>query len=83
MKELLKEFTDLMLSKFELRAKRYKPFGWRDPEYKSLEDLNKHLHSETEEYLIEFHKKDFEKAREELIDIANTSLMIWDRLKAK
>ena len=72
--EVIQRFADAMVAKMLKRKKRYKEFGWRDPEYKSLEDLKNHLRCEMKEW------EDKQDDLDELIDIANSAFMLWDRI---
>jgi len=74
-------FVKAMLAKMELRKKKYKPFGWRDPEYRTILQLEDHLISEYDEWIGS--KVGSENEAEELVDIAVTSFMLWDRRRLK
>jgi len=76
--QALKPFIKAMISKMELRRDRYKPFGWRDPEYKTLRDLSEHLESEVMEWQD---TETVEDEMAELVDVANSAFMLHDRLR--
>ena len=76
-KQAIQKFADAMTKKMLKRRKRYKEFGWRDPKYKSITDLKIHLRQEIQEW--EWAQEDLD----ELVDIANSCFMLWDRLKIK
>jgi hypothetical protein len=69
------DFADVMADKLTKRKKKYKEFGWRDPEYKTVRELESHLFQEYVEYL------NSERDTEELVDVANLAFMLWDRLR--
>ena len=76
--KMIELFAKEMISKMSARRKRYKAFGWRDPEYKSVADLMLHLHQE----VLEFHTAGSPKEKmEELVDIANIAFMLYDRIQ--
>lgn len=76
--EIILEFGSEMLKKMIQRRKRYKPLGWRDPEYKTMNDLWNHLE---EEYKEIQEAVDNKQIQEELIDLAICALMLWDRIE--
>jgi len=76
--EAVARFVKLMLAKIDIRRQKYKPFGWRDPSYKTLRELSEHLESEVGEW---GDAENWEDEMEELIDVANTAFMLWDRLR--
>ena len=77
-KQAIQRFAEVMNVKMSERRARYKPFGWRDPKYKSLQDLTTHLDEEIEEYQ---QADEIEDVMSELVDVANTTFMLWDRLR--
>ena len=74
----LNRFAKEMSLKLLKRKKRYKEFGWRDPEYKSLQDLKTNLIDEVFELV--FAKTDSE-IKKELIDVSNSAFIWFDRLE--
>ena len=72
-KEAMQIFAEAMVVKLIIRRGKYKEFGWRDPEYKTIGDLERHLDAEIQEH------KDEPDDLSELVDIANSAFMIWDR----
>ena len=74
-KEALDRFAEAMYAKISKSRKNYKPFGWRDPVYKTIKELQRHLFSEVGEWGVNRNDLD------ELVDIANSAMMLWDRLK--
>ena len=75
-KQAIDRFSKAMFAKMKVRRKKYKPFGWRDPEYRSMQDLLDHLDDEMEEFNFADESED---AMGELVDIANCAFMLWDR----
>ena len=75
--QAIQKFADAMVKKMLLRRGRYKEFGWRDPEYKSMQDLLDHLDDEMEEFNFAGEGED---AMKELVDVANSAFMLWDRI---
>ena len=76
--QAINRFVKVMHSKMVERRARYKPFGWRDSEYRTIPDLSKHLQDE----IIEWRKSEtIDEEMAELVDIANTAFMLWDRLR--
>ena len=73
--QAIQRFADTMIIKMLERRARYKKFGWRDPEYKSVDDLRNHLWDEMLEWEAE------QDDLSELVDIANSAFMLWDRLQ--
>ena len=47
--EAVQRFTGAMVEKLGVRRVKYKPFGWRDPKYKTVDGLMTHLDMEIEE----------------------------------
>lgn len=78
-KDAVNIFAKAMVAKLNLRKGRYKEFGWRDPDYKSIEDLHNHLIEEVEEFNNSVMENQVDC--KELVDIANSAFMLWDRLK--
>lgn len=76
--QAIQRFAEKMLAKMEERRKRYKPFGWRDPEYKSVLDLISHLRQEILEW---DNAETIEEKMAELVDVANTAFMLHDRYR--
>ena len=70
-------FAEKMVAKLLKRKKKYREFGWRDPNYKSVASLYRHLMNEIEEWK---RAETTEEEMSELIDIANTAFMLYDRL---
>lgn len=75
--EIVKEFGKAMLAKIIKRRARYKEKGWRDPDYKTVIKLREHLDVEIEEW----HQAFGDEELDELVDVANSAMMIWDRIK--
>ena len=69
-------FSWQMYKKMALRRGRYKRFGWRDPEYKTIVKLEQHLIDEVAEWNC---SQTLENDQSELIDVANSAFMLWDR----
>ena len=74
-KEAVQIFAEAMVAKLNIRRSKYKRFGWRDPEYKSMEELEQHLLQELKEHI------EAPDDLSELVDIANSAFMLWDRKK--
>ena len=55
-------FSEAMVAKLLKRRGRYKKFGWRDPNYKTLHDLSQHLMGEVTEFNLA--QNDEEKKKE-------------------
>ena len=76
--EAVSRFAELMVAKLLKRKKKYREFGWRDPNYKSVASLYRHLMNEIEEWK---RAETTEEEMSELIDVANTAFMLHDRLR--
>jgi len=75
-KQALERFTKAMYAKLVKRRKRYKPFGWLDPKYRSVGELEHHLFQEVEEFK---EAKGGKQERGEAVDIALLAFMNWHR----
>lgn len=73
-KQAVERFANAMYEKLVFRRGRYKNFGWRDPKYRTIGELQEHLLSEVEEAMAA--PEDIS----ELVDISNCAFMIYDRI---
>lgn len=71
-------FATEMLDKLYERQGRYRKMGWLDSEYKTLDDLDNHLLDEVREWR---EAETTEDKMAELVDVANSAFMIYDRLR--
>lgn len=74
--EIVKNFSDKMLAKIELRHNRYAPLGWKTLDPKRLLWL---LEEELRELKSSPEIEDF---RDELIDIANYCMFLYEKTTA-
>jgi len=76
--QAIQRFSKAMHAKMVERRARYKPFGWRDLNYKTVDDLRRHLREEMKEFEM---SGDVEDEMSELVDVANCAFMLHDRLR--
>jgi len=73
-KQAVERFAEAMIAKLSKRKTRYKEFGWRDPEFRTIGELQKHLLDEVEEAMAA--PEDIS----ELVDVACLAFMLYDRI---